>query len=344
MAPTRTDRPTPQQIAIFRVCFSGLTHVYGSYDPGTGRAYQVKQPVTDQVLLRHLRGIQPYGVYLLVRDRTRAVVVDFDEENPEPVLEFVHAAAHYGLPVYLERSKRKGWHAWVFTELPGVPAVKARKVVRLILEEIGRPATEIFPKQDRLSEQTPYGNWLHSPLWGLGVPQGRTVFVDIKNHLKPYPDQWHVLEHVRRVTERQLDELIEINDRTVHTPARNAATENRRLMVMPRSYGLPPCAQRMLAEGVQDNQRVACFRLAGHLRKAGIPEDVAVAGLRVWATKNRPTNGKGVITDDEIVSQVHYAYSRSYRGCGCEDAAIRPFCDPNCPVRNPVKTVHSRER
>jgi len=256
-------------------------------------------------------------------------------------VEFVHAAGHYGVPVYLERSKRKGWHAWVLAEPPGVTAAKARLVMKAVLRDMGRPATEVFPKQDRLNGDTCYGNFIYAPLYGTLVPQGRTVFVDIKNHLKPYPDQWLVLEQVQRVTEQQLDEIIEISDWAIPSPAPGAATENLRSNVVPLSYGLPPCAQRMLDEGVQDNQRVACFRLAVHLRKAGIPEDVAVAGLKVWAAKNHPRNGKGVITEGEIVRQVRYAYSRSYRGCGCEDAAIMPYCDPSCPVRNPIRTVHA---
>ena len=72
---------TQQKITIFRSCFTGRDDIYGTYDPATSRAWQMKAPVTDKVLLRHLQGIQPYGVYLLCGDRTGAVVADFDEED-----------------------------------------------------------------------------------------------------------------------------------------------------------------------------------------------------------------------------------------------------------------------
>ncbi len=88
----------------------------------------------------------------------------------------------------------------------------------------------------------------------------------------------------------------------------------------------------MLQEGVRENQRVACFRLAIHLRKVGLPLDLTAAALRTWARRNRPLNGKLVISDSEIADQTSYAYKREYVGCGCEDPAVAPFCSPDCPV------------
>lgn len=328
---TRTGRTTEDKLAVFRACFSGLTDVYGTYDPRTGRARQVKAPVTDEVLLRHLKGEQPYGVYLLTGERTRAVVVDFDEEDTGPPLEFVQRARHYGLTAYLERSKSKGWHAWVFVDLPSVPAAKGRAVVKTILADIEHPHVEVFPKQDRLAGGTCYGNFINAPLFGGLVPEGRTVFVDVARGFEPYADQWALLTSVRRVTEADLDAIIEINDLAVEdSPCRPrlSGTEGGQWPI-----GLPPCAQRMLAQGVRENQRVACFRLAVGLKKAGLPEDVAVAGLLVWARKNRPRNGKQTITRSEIEAQTRSAYGADYRACGCEDPAVSPYCEPTCPLR-----------
>jgi len=333
----RTDRvlqPTAEHLRVFRSCFSGLVNVYGTYDLRTGRARQVKRPVTDDVLRQHLAGQQPYGVYLLVDDRTRAVVADFDESDPWPPLEFVRHAAHYGVHAYLERSKRKGWHAWVFAQMSGVPAFKARRVVRLILDEIDKSATEVFPKHDRLDRHISWGNYIYAPLFGRSVLEQRTVFVDPGHSLQPYPHQWALLSGVKRVSEAALDEIIELNDLL----RAGGPRQSRRKPIPPQStrptYGLPPCAQRMLAEGVIDCQRVACFRLALHFKKAGIPQDIAVAALLAWARKNRPGHGRRIITDAEIIAQTACAYAKPYRGCGCEEAAVIPYCAPNCPVRS----------
>ena len=71
-------RKTADKIDLFRRTFRGRTDVYGTYDLRTGRVRQVKKSVTRDVILAHLRGEAPYGVYLLIDDRTHAVVADFD--------------------------------------------------------------------------------------------------------------------------------------------------------------------------------------------------------------------------------------------------------------------------
>lgn len=86
----------------------------------------------------------------------------------------------------------------------------------------------------------------------------------------------------------------------------------------------------MLAGGVSGYQRVSCFRLAIGLKRAGIPQDLAVVLLRAWARKNRP-QGQRIITEPEIRDQTRSAYS-GYGGYGCEDAGIRALCDPLCPI------------
>ncbi|HOW74108.1 MAG TPA: hypothetical protein PKY77_26180 [Phycisphaerae bacterium] len=322
---------TPGKLALFRQRFSGLTYVYGTYDLWTGRAYQVKRPVTDEVLLGHLSGRQPYGVYLLCGEQTRAAVVDIDRPEPGPVLEFLGQARHYGLPVCVERSKSKGWHLWLFADSSGVPAWKARLVIRAVLGDIEQPNLEVFPKRDRLTEEASYGSFIHAPLFGRLVPLGRTVFVDPARNLEPCPDQWQILQDAGLLTESLLDEIIEINDlQPPEQLSRGVPLPPNRLSG--RTWGLPPCARRILAEGVVDNQRVACFWLAVQLKKAGIPKDIALMALTAWAQKNRPRDGRRIITAAEVAYQTHYAYAKGYRGCGCGSPAVQPFCDGSCPL------------
>lgn len=343
VAESNRQRTTKEKLALFRACFRGLGHVYGTYDPRTGRSRQVKQPVTDQVLLRHLQGRQPYGVYLLVGDRTAAVVADFDREDTEPPLSFRRCARRIGIASYLERSKSKGWHVWIFLQGPGVSAAKARAVVRWMVSEVGSPAVEIFPKQDRLEGRSQFGNFVNAPLFGVLVPQGRTVFVNPDDRLRPWADQWSILESVERVWESKLDQIIDANRLVLGSSSSPASTPAVSTSPIAATYGLPPCAQRMLAEGVVDYQRVACFRLALHLKKSGLSEDLAVICLRAWARKNRPSTGKRIITTDEIDAQTRAAYRNDYRGCGCEEPAIQPYCVSTCPVypaRNAPTTTH----
>ena len=326
-------KTTEEKLRLFARYFTGLTNVYGTYDPASGKSYQIKAPVTRNVLLAHLQGKRSYGVYLLVKERTRALAADFDTDDPLVVLEFVAAAKHYGIPAYVERSKSKGYHAWIFFEKSGVLAAKARTVAKHLLDEIERPGTEIFPKQDSLSEKSSFGNFINAPLFGKLVPKQRTIFVDESGSLKPYPDQWQFLENIREAPESLLDEIIEINELSLQTPFTPTVASPTHRGKTEVSYGLPPCAQRMLNEGVASNQRVSCFRLAIQLKKAGLPQDLTLAALKTWATKNRPENGKGIITEREIEEQTAAAYNKDYHGCGCEEPAVAKYCDPACPVR-----------
>jgi len=335
------ERTIDQKLATFRSCFSGLLHVYGTYELRTGRVWQVKQPVTDGVLLDHIEGRQPYGVYLLVQDRTRALAVDFDDDDLLPPMEFIRAARHYGIAVYLERSKAKGYHAWMLFGPDGVLAARARLVAHHILTEIQRPFTEIFPKQDVLHGDAFYGNFINVPLFGRMIERGRTVFVDPSNPTLPHPDQWGLLEQVQRVPASLLDQIIDVNDlvrtfsATTRAPASSPAGPKR-------TFGLLPCARRMLESGVAVNQRVACFRLAVQLRRTGLPQDMAVLVLKGWATRNRPLGGKRIITDEEIGSQVDVAYRNNYAGFGCETEAIAPYCDPGCPLKTRASSPAAR--
>lgn len=321
---------TDSKIRIFRECFTGRTDVYGTYDPATGRTWQVKAPVTDRVLLDHLIGRKPYGVYLLVGDRTRAVVADFDWDDIRAPIQFGAAAAHYGISTYVERSKSKGYHVFTFFDPCGVSARKARLVTQYIMREIGMQNVEVFPKQDALElESKRFGSFVNAPLFGGLVRQGRTVFLDPKNAYRPYENQWSLLASAERVTETLLDEIIELNE-LEQPPAPVSIVKQGTLGVFRASSGLPPCARRMLEQGVSENQRVACFRLAVHLRRMGIPFDVVVAALQQWATKNRPQQGKRVITHDEIRAQAAGAFLKEYLGNGCEDPAVTPYCDDSC--------------
>jgi len=337
-------RSTAEKLALFRACFSGLTQVYGTFDLRSGRALQVKESVTDRVILRHLQGIQPYGVYLLNHDRTRAAVVDFDTDDTAPAMRFLDRARDWGLRGYLERSKRRGWHVWLFTAQRGVSAAKVRRVALAILTEIGEPRTEVFPKQNRLAGGCSFGNFIHAPLFGAKVAEGRTVYVDPESVFVPYADQWQLLAAVERVTESRLDAVLRAlapitSDHNGETPPTHPAST-----APARTFGLPPCARRMLMEGVTEYQRIACFRLALHLKKAGLSKDMALICLRAWATKNRPTDSKRIITPDEIDAQVRAAYQATYRGCGCEEPAVTPFCAASCPVRRAESPQHSLSR
>ena len=72
--------------------------------------------------------------------------------------------------------------------------------------------------------------------------------------------------------------------------------------------------------------------MAVHLKRIGLPYDVAIAALKVWSRKNTPREGKQIITESEIVKQTSYVFNKDYRSYGCNSEAMAPFCVTDCPV------------
>jgi len=328
MSSDNQQRTTSEKIALFRSFFSGLPNVYGTYDPNTGRSWQEKKPVTDETILLHLQGKRPFGVYLLMGEYTRAVVADFDHHDPSQPIEFVKTANHYRLPAYIETSKSKGYHVWIFFELASVKALKARLVVKSILDQIEAPQTEIFPKQNFINERISFGNFIYAPLFGRLVTEGKTVFIN-PDSLEPHQNQWDFLDTIQRIQESLLDEIIETNELSASQSQSNGAIVPGGDKTINR-FGLPLCVQAMLQNGVTHNQRVCCFRLAVQLRRIGLPYDACVSVLKTWSLKNRPEEKKRIITDNEIMEQASSAYRNYYNACGCETPEMAQFCHTEC--------------
>ncbi len=322
---------TDEKIALFGSLFSGLTNVYGTYDPNSGKHWQVKQPVTRNVLYEHLQGVAPYGFYPLIGDKTHVGIADFDDGNPEPAIELALRARHYKMAAYLEKSKSKGYHVWIFFS-KAASARKVRIVIRHILHEIESPNIEVFPKQDFISGSDSFGNFINAPLFGKLVPEGKTVFIQPDANLRPFSNQWAVLDSINRVGEDTLDWIIELNnlEKENNKNQDNKTDFNTHNVT---GYSLPVCIRRMLNEGVTFNQRVACFRIAVHLKRVGLPYDAVIAILTNWRFKNRPKRNKRIITNKEIEEQVSWAFKKDYTGYGCNERIIESHCDPKCPIK-----------
>jgi len=323
---------TENKISVFAGLFQGKRDVYGTYNPKNGKHWQVKQKVTKKTIYEHLKGIRSYGFYPLIGDRTRVGIVDFDIANSELPLQFINRAKHYELNTYLERSKSKGYHVWMFFLKNGVPAKKARLIMNYILQEIDSSPIEIFPKQDCLETNGSYGNFINAPLFGKFVQHRKTVFIRPDSSLEPFPDQWEFLESVKRIEEKTIDSLIEINNLNSTSPVHNNH-ESQSPKTSVNRFGLPPCIRTILHQGVTFDQRVACFRVAVHLKRIGLPFESSVALLLDWRIKNRPIENKQVITPQEIEEQTQWAFKKNYTGFGCQEPIIRSYCDPQCPVK-----------
>ena len=179
----------PEKVALFRSLFRGRDDVFpvlwtssktgrtgyspacsNEWKPGVCEKPRVRcgecpnqafVPVSDRVILDHLRGRHVAGVYPLLADETCwFLAADFDKaEWQSDVAAFRDACADVGLPVAVERSRSgNGAHAWFFFDAPVSAAVARRMGCSLITRAMSRrPGLDmtsydrLFPNQDTMT-------------------------------------------------------------------------------------------------------------------------------------------------------------------------------------------------
>lgn len=139
----------------------------------------VREPLTKEVLLRHVRGLETIGCYLVHEQLTSSAVIDIDTEiDLRETFEIAKTIQKrfdiLGLPSSLEFSGRRGFHLWFFAKRP-LPAAVWREALYYVLPEHLRPpvrgqvSCEIFPKQNSIAPGS-LGSLIKLPLgkhrWG----------------------------------------------------------------------------------------------------------------------------------------------------------------------------------
>lgn len=115
-------------------------------------------PLTDEVLLAHVRGEQTLGIYPLLADDTCTLLAcDFDKGTwLLDALAYLDVCHSQEVPAVLERSRSgDGGHVWVFFDSP-VPAAEARAMGTGLLRQAMTMRAELdlvsydrfFPSQD----------------------------------------------------------------------------------------------------------------------------------------------------------------------------------------------------
>ncbi|MGN6566226.1 MAG: DUF3987 domain-containing protein, partial [Thermomicrobiales bacterium] len=268
-------------VARFAALFAGRTDVAGRLQE-SGKAFQQKTPVTEQTYAAHLDGrrwpADSLGVYPLLDDGTCWWAVnDTDLGDEAGAWRMADALErHPGVSPYVEVSKSKGHHVWVFFAAP-VPAWAARKLMMKAKAEASVPC-ETFPKQDTLSAQAPYGNFVHLPYYGHPEASGGRYFIGRDGRALD------LTAFLDRVTCSTLPRWA-----TMQPPAPRLAVD--RLERGEWTGERPACVQRLLDGPVSEGSRNdALIRLAGHLlNQESHPhaERLALDAARQWGLPER---------------------------------------------------------
>lgn len=153
--------PTEEQLSRYIKLFRGRGDVYGGEEGAC-----IKSPLTREVFAEHLEGTSPIGVYPMVPLKDDWYTVwgcsDIDIEDLAGTITIRDSLAAAGVHAFIEKSRSKGYHVWVFASQP----VLARDMRRMLLaahQVADYPAREINPKQETLASTKQYGNYVRLP-------------------------------------------------------------------------------------------------------------------------------------------------------------------------------------
>lgn len=300
----------------FAALFDGRRDIYGL---GEGRV--VKAPLTIAHYRDHLDGVGTgLGVFPLRQDGTVSfAAVDLD--RPDYELGFQIANILPGVN-YVERTRSDNVHVWSFYEEP-VEAWVARGVMRAVLEALGEPKVEVFPKQDYLRDVTAFGNYINLPNFGdsrpiLELSAGRYTELPLDAWV---PDAWENRQDAATWEVRARALGVRKPDPTAERAAFGERAE------------LHECAARIyrnrhsnpLVEGSRD---VVLFNFAKQLlnwREIGVEEAREMVD-EVNAAALPP------LPESEVDRLFNNAMTKQYTSTGCDDPLMADYIDPNCPI------------
>ena len=174
------------QVDDFTRLFAGRGDCRGTEEGGC-----LREPLTKDTFAMHLTDGPFIGVYPAIpRAGSHSVCVwgcsDIDVEDLEAARLLQRTLEMAGVVSFVERSRSKGYHVWVFaSEL--VPAESMRRMLLVVHQVADYPAREVNPKQSDVSVSK-VGNYVRLPYPGglNGTPSKRVILDD---HDNPMPLQ-----------------------------------------------------------------------------------------------------------------------------------------------------------
>ena len=189
---------------IFRL-FVNRVDCYAVQQPRGGYV-RVGEPLTREILEAHLRGEKTVGSYQINPEDNTVKYLCFDldpekledpRETAERIIQVCFEKPDGRYPrvwrrsLLLEASRYPdpSYHVWIFFSVP-FPAKAARWLGYRILElaELNPSKVEVFPKQDELTEERPFGNFVKLPLGFHRVEKKWSRFLDFETFEPLEPD------------------------------------------------------------------------------------------------------------------------------------------------------------
>ena len=156
----------------FKEIFTGLGRAHGvtkvgqSNGDGTkvqGKSFIKREPVTDQLWLKHLQGVDSLGIIPINDDNLcKWGCIDIDSYAGFDHKKLVDKINNLQLPLVVCRSKSGGAHVFLFTDNYVTAKLMQDKLTQ-IKAVLGYSGSEVFPKQTELKSEDDTGNFLNLP-------------------------------------------------------------------------------------------------------------------------------------------------------------------------------------
>lgn len=207
---------------MFANLFAGRTDAYGTEYGGCEWA-QSERHVAEYItrVADHLDGVRPLGVYPAYPGPESVLLcwwgcVDLDEgeDSLDDAMNLINLLHQFNIIGWLERSRSKGYHVWVFAEAP-VTAETMRNALLAACQMVDAPDREVFPKQTSLAPGK-VGNYVRLPYPGAlakreqPLPTERQIVLN-EQDLSPYiVGDFLDAAEATRSTPNELDELAKL--------------------------------------------------------------------------------------------------------------------------------------
>ena len=197
---------TADLISILKDLFVNRTDCYCKQLKQGGYS-KIPQPLTDEVLQQHLDGKTTVGSYQLdLNNLVKWLCLDLDpekltapQETAKAILTVMRTKVEdsdgnenpriWNHSIILEASRYpdKSYHIWVLFMVP-VKAKVARWIALRILEmvKLNPKQIEVFPKQNEITPEHPYGNFVKLPFGKHQVEQKYSRMLDLDT-FEPLP-------------------------------------------------------------------------------------------------------------------------------------------------------------
>lgn len=267
--------PNDEIVKGFQRLFRGRADAWGSVK---GKCN--KEQVTEQHYLDHLEGKTSLGIYPLLDDGTcYFCAVDLDEKDWQKALLIRGEFFKHNLTAYISFSKSKGYHIWVFAGIEPFLASDIRQVCQRVLEDL-KIVAEVFPKQEKLDDITPLGNYINLPAFGALTNKQSRMFATKQMALMPIDEA--------------IKKIVPMTSANVETALKNIPVMVPKLIPKTTAKGKkrkskqPPCIEAIMA-GMQAGARdEAAFALARHYLDQQYTEQEVLGLLLAWDKKNSP--------------------------------------------------------